>query len=188
MGRASRCPISARLRLTLWWARTPSPDWSSLVVKTSQGQSVPFTSTKRAYSPAFFVYSGTGSFLDLIAQDSLTGELIAPFGVPGVTARPAQPGEYITIYGTGFGPTSPATIAENAVPQAVPTATPVTVLFDDYNVPVSYAGLIGPGLYQINLTVPNIPDSFYSITASVGGGQRSSTYAPAIQVKRASSQ
>jgi len=155
----------------------------SLVVKTDQGQSVPFISKKRDSSPAFFIYSGTDGFRDVIAQDSLTGELIAPYGVPGVAARPARPGEYITIYGTGFGPTSPATIAENTVPQAAATASPVTVKFDNYNVPVSWAGLIGPGLYQINLTIPNVPDWSYSITASVGGAQTSSTYAPTIWVK-----
>jgi len=158
----------------------------SLVVKTNQGQSVPFTAKKGAYSPAFFVYSGTGSFTYVIAQSSATGDYIAPAGsIAGLTTRPARPGEGITIYGTGFGPTNPATIVEHLVAQPAATATAVTVHIDNYNAPVSYAGLISPGLYQINLTVPDIPDSFYSITANVGNGQTSTTYAPTIQVRRA---
>jgi uncharacterized protein (TIGR03437 family) len=37
--------------------------------------------------------------------------------------------------------------------------------------PVVYAGLVGPGLYQINATVPNIPDGDANLEAQIGGLQ-----------------
>lgn len=34
--------------------------------------------------------------------------------------------------------------------------------------PVGFAGLISPGLYQFNLTIPNLPDGDHPVTAQVG--------------------
>jgi uncharacterized protein (TIGR03437 family) len=35
--------------------------------------------------------------------------------------------------------------------------------------PVSFAGLVVPGQFQVNLTVPQLPPGEYSITVSVSG-------------------
>jgi uncharacterized protein (TIGR03437 family) len=35
--------------------------------------------------------------------------------------------------------------------------------------PVSFAGLVAPGQFQVNFTVPQLPDGEYNITVSVSG-------------------
>ena len=55
------------------------------------------------YDPAFFVVGG-----NYVAARHSDGVLVGkPSLIPGVVSRPAQPGEIISLYGTGFGPTSP---------------------------------------------------------------------------------
>jgi uncharacterized protein (TIGR03437 family) len=59
---------------------------------------------------------------------------------------PAEPGENITLFATGFGPTG-----------ALGNALAVTpsILIDGISADVTFAGLVGPGLYQINVQVPS---------------------------------
>jgi len=59
---------------------------------------------------------------------------------------PAEPGETITLFATGFGPTlsSGETLA----------VTP-SILIDGISTDVAFAGLVGPGLYQFNVAVPS---------------------------------
>jgi uncharacterized protein (TIGR03437 family) len=47
----------------------------------------------------------------------------------------------------------------------------VTVWIHNQPALVGYAGLISPGLYQVNITVPNLPDGDYPVVASVGGAR-----------------
>jgi len=44
--------------------------------------------------------------------------------ISGVTTTPAQPGEVIILWGTGLGPSNPATPAGELVTQAAPLANP----------------------------------------------------------------
>jgi uncharacterized protein (TIGR03437 family) len=71
-----------------------------------------------------------------------------------VTQTGARPGDVLELFGTGFGPTTPA-IAPGLVFQgAYPTNDPVGVTIGGVSAPVSFAGLVGAGLYQLNVTVP----------------------------------
>ena len=54
-------------------------------------------------------------------------------------SNPAAPGTAVEIYATGFSEGTP----------------PVQVFFGDIPAPVLYSGLAGPGLWQINASVPN---------------------------------
>jgi uncharacterized protein (TIGR03437 family) len=79
--------------------------------------------------------------------------------IPGVTSRPAKPGETIVIYGIGFGPVpgvqagqiAPPTSAIGTAPQFFFGPAPAAQ-------PLPYAGLAGGfvGLYQFNIVVPNV--------------------------------
>ena len=43
--------------------------------------------------------------------------------------------------------------------------------------PVTFAGLVGPGLYQFNVTVPDVPDGDQPVTAQTAGASTpSGTY------------
>jgi uncharacterized protein (TIGR03437 family) len=87
----------------------------------------------------------------------------------GVTTRPAQPGETIQLYGTGFGPANPAVATGQLVATPEPTANTVTVTIGGVNATVSYAGLVEAGLYQLNVTVPAVSNSDAAVLATVGG-------------------
>ena len=92
--------------------------------------------------------------------------------------KPAKPGDVITLYSTGFGPTNPA-VAPGALATGItPTASPVTVMIGNLQAEVLYAGLSPnsiSGLYQINVRVPaSTPDGDIPVTASVGGAQSQS--------------
>ncbi|MBZ5623094.1 MAG: hypothetical protein LAQ69_30880 [Acidobacteriia bacterium] len=139
-----------------------------VVVTTQQGTSAPFSVRERSYSPALFAYPAADGVY-VIAQTSGGAFIGRPNLMPGVVTRPVSPGELISIYGTGFGPTNPPLPPDSIVTQPAPTAAAVTVQIGGLPAPVSYAGLIGSGLYQINLKVPDVPAGDQTITATVGG-------------------
>jgi uncharacterized protein (TIGR03437 family) len=74
-----------------------------------------------------------------------------PDDLPGAT--PAQPGEVITLYGTGFGPTTPQQRAGVIVVPAK-IANSMSVIIGGIQAEVEYAGLVSVGLYQFNIRVP----------------------------------
>jgi uncharacterized protein (TIGR03437 family) len=77
----------------------------------------------------------------------------------------AQPAEIVELYGTGF---------KNMVPGAVdsstkPTSNLVRVSIGSIPAEVRFAGLVGPGLYQIDVVVPpDLPSGDYPVSVSVG--------------------
>ena len=89
----------------------------------------------------------------------------------------AAPGDIIELYGTGFGPTNPAydlgVFADPNAPLPFLTTSPVTVTIGNVTVSgadVSYAGLsfAAPGLYQVNVKVPDVPDGDQPISVHIG--------------------
>ena len=70
------------------------------------------------------------------------------------TGAAAQAGDVLEIFGTGFGATSPAAVPGLVFTAAYPATNAVTVTIGGEAAPVSFAGLVGAGLYQINVTVP----------------------------------
>jgi uncharacterized protein (TIGR03437 family) len=135
---------------------TPSdlaPGTVQVVVNNTNGSSASFPIQAQAISPSFFIF-GSGPY---IAATHLDGSLIGPATLyPGATT-PATGGESIVLYMNGLGPVTPPVVAGSATqtgtlpvkPQILIANTPVTVTF---------AGLISPGLYQINVTIaPGTP-------------------------------
>jgi uncharacterized protein (TIGR03437 family) len=95
---------------------------------------------------------GVAQFPDgtVIAQISGTTTLIS-------ASNPATPGQNLTIYLAGMGPTNPPVPSGQPTPlQLVPVTNQPTVTLDGQPVSYAYAGLTptGIGLYQINMTVP----------------------------------
>ncbi len=82
----------------------------------------------------------------------------------GEGETPAEPGELIVLFGSGFGPTSLPLASGQFADRAAPLALPVRVLIDGVALPsgaVLYAGLAPgfAGLYQVNLFLPADPSS-----------------------------
>jgi virginiamycin B lyase len=86
-----------------------------------------------------------------------------PSVAPGV--RKANVGDVIELYATGLGPSPGGAL----IPTAVPFAAPVTVFIGSTQVTASFAGLVFPGEFQINFTVPDLPAGNYPLTIQTGG-------------------
>ena len=72
--------------------------------------------------------------------------------LPGAST-PTTPNEVVVLYAVGFGLPSTALTDGSASQSGVLQPLPVCTVGSNPAV-VAFAGLIGPGLYQINLTIP----------------------------------
>jgi uncharacterized protein (TIGR03118 family) len=121
----------------------------SVVVTNSGVASASVKAQLQAAAPAFFAL---GKYA--IATRA-NGTLVGPANVlPGAT--PAVPGEVIVVFGTGFGSTNPAVDGLVATSSANLASSPALTI-GGATVTIQYAGLSGPGLDQVNVTVPALP-------------------------------
>jgi uncharacterized protein (TIGR03437 family) len=108
-----------------------------------------------------------------VAQFADGSYVLPTSAIPGLTSRPAQPGDEIVLYGIGFGLVSPNIPAGQLVQQANALTTAFAVSIG--GVPVTnipYAGLAPnfTGLYQFNVVVPaNAGSGVLPLTFTVGG-------------------
>ena len=106
--------------------------------------------------PAWFTYS-TGGPTWIAALIANTATYVAPAGTFGPGAsRSARAGDYLALYANGLGTTIPAapTGAVLTTAYALDDFSRVKIFIGGHDVPVLYAGLVGAGLYQINVQVP----------------------------------
>lgn len=123
------------------------------------------TATLQSAAPALFPVSVGGT--NYAAAVGLDGLLIAPPSqIPG--ARTAKSGEVLEFYGTGFGDTTPHQPAGQLIGGA-PLANPVSATICGQAATVSYGGLIGAGLDQLNVTIPSVPAGNCAVVFSVAG-------------------
>ena len=127
------------------------------------------TATLQNYSPAFFTFQAKYA----AALHNTDGVYVAPAGYFGsaATSRPAQPGETLQIYATGFGPTTPAVPAGQLVGSPAPLSdlTQLHVTIGGVAATVQYAGIVAPGEYQINAIVPQVANGDQPILATIAG-------------------
>ena len=108
--------------------------------------SAPLTVNLDLLAPAFFTLGANATSGNVyIAAEHVDGTLIGPAATIK-TATPAEPGETIMLFATGFGPTLASGEA---------LAVPPAIVIDGIAADVTFAGQVGPGLYQINVTVPS---------------------------------
>jgi len=84
-----------------------------------------------------------------------------------VTSRPARPGDVIELYATGLGATNPSVPAGTLFLGAAPLEDSATVTIGGVSVQPSWAGLVGPGLLQLNVTVPSLPEGDHPLLVKV---------------------
>jgi uncharacterized protein (TIGR03437 family) len=91
--------------------------------------------------------------------------------IPGVAFRPAKPGDTISIYALGCGPTTPPTQAGVVAAQGSSLMLPYTLQIGGATAQVSFAGIVGAtiGLYQFNVVVPALPPGEHAITLTIDG-------------------
>lgn len=146
----------------------------NVTVANANGTSNAATATLQTFSPALSVLSGYVRALRAADSAIVNGTGTAESGYK-VTAA-VGPGEVISLFGTGFGPTGFSIAAGQNFNGAYPTNNPVTVSIGGQPATVLWSGLIGPGLYQINVTVPaSLSDGDHSVIATVGSVSSSSS-------------
>jgi uncharacterized protein (TIGR03437 family) len=113
---------------------------------------------KQEFVPAFFMANGSKYIVATHGDNTLIG-----------SANPAQPGEEIVLWGTGFGATNPPAPSGQLIIAPVNLANTVTVTVGGVAALVDFAGLVAPGLDQINVVVPaGLPAGDQLVVASVG--------------------
>jgi len=112
-----------------------------------------------AVAPGLFCYTLKGVLYPASVFATATGVVyVAATGaVSGFNSRPAAPGDIIELYATGCGPTSPAAPDGVVLTKAYPAANlaAVQVTIAGQSAPVLFAGLVSPGLWQINVQIPS---------------------------------
>lgn len=138
-----------------------------IVVTNGTNSSAAFSATEGAVAPSFLLVGSTKYVVATHADNSLLGP--ASMSVPGYTFTPAQPGETVVLYAVGLGlPGTTLTAGASSQQGSLPDlpaiqigGTPATVQF---------AGVIQPGLYQLNVVVPGTAtNGDNAITANYGG-------------------
>jgi uncharacterized protein (TIGR03437 family) len=161
---------------------------ATLIVSNSNGVSMPYTLTLNAVEPGLLAPSSFTIGNQYIVAFNSDGSYTLPTGaIPGLTSRPAKPGETITMYGVGFGPA-----AANGVPippgvvvtQANSLTSPLQMFFGATQATLAYQGLApsSVGLYQFDVVVPSsLPNSnALPLTFNVDGSAGSQTLFTAV--------
>jgi uncharacterized protein (TIGR03437 family) len=138
--------------------------------------SPPISVAAQATAPEFFYFTTVGSGANPIAAvNAVTGGYVgAPGLISGATFTPAKPGDYLTLFATGFGATNPA-FAPGVLPSgSAPVTAPVSITFGGVTLAQSDILYVGvsqfAGLYQVNIQVPaGVADGDQPLVITVGG-------------------
>jgi uncharacterized protein (TIGR03118 family) len=134
------------------------------VIATNQTlSSASIPATMQTTSPAFFI-SASNYAAALHANNTIVG----PTTLFANNSTPAAPGETIELFATGFGPGSTPIPDGQTITTAIPI-TGVTVTVGGAPAAVTFAGLVDPGVYQFNVTVPtSTPNGDAALSATIG--------------------
>jgi uncharacterized protein (TIGR03437 family) len=138
-------------------------------VTNSSGASNTVTANAQTYSPAFFLWNS--KYAIATRQDF---SYVAPAGLfPGLTTVPAKPGDIIILWGTGFGPTTPAVSSGIQVPADKTYSTPNPTVTIDGTPATVFGSALAPsfaGLYQVAIQVPtNARNGDLAVKANING-------------------
>jgi uncharacterized protein (TIGR03437 family) len=124
----------------------------------------------RSQSLSFFEFVSSSGRHYVYGRHLADNTIIGPATLfPGQTT-PVKPGETIYVAGNGFG-TTDMPVLSGAVTQAgtLPKPWPL-VQIAGVPATVLFAGLVAPGTYIFNITLPvNLPDGDLALTATYDG-------------------
>jgi len=143
-------------------------------------KSDPVMATLQPYSPGFFPWPNNQA----VATDAAFNWRAKPDTFPGTATVPAKPGEVVILWGTGFGPTSPAIPAGQVVEEAANLVELPVVRVGGQTAEVIGGALTqgSAGLYQIVIRIPeSAPDGDLPVVAEVGGFRSPESTVLAVQ-------
>jgi uncharacterized protein (TIGR03437 family) len=127
-----------------------------VTVTNAGGTSDAVTAVLQPVFPAFFA---TGNYVAAVRAD---GTILS-----NTTA--AKPGDLVSLYGNGFGPTNPAIAPGRVGPTEAPVTNAVSITIGGVAAPTTFAGLSAAGLYQFNTRVPALPSGDHEVIATIAG-------------------
>ncbi len=153
-----------------------------VTVTNSLGTSPAFTATSATYGPAFFLWANQYA----VATYQDYSYALKNGAIPGLTSTPAKPGDVLILWGTGFGPTTPALPFGEEVPSTATYLTSQTVGVTVGGISATvYGAALAPGfagLYQVAIQVPpTAPAGDLPIVATVGEVSSPSTTLLTVQ-------
>ena len=149
-----------------------APGPQQVIVTNSAGTSSAFTANVTQYGPAFFPWPSN----QVVATRQDFSWAVKNGTFAGTTTTAAKAGDTVILWGTGFGPTSPAAPVGVVTPsdQTYSTATLPTVTVGGMSATV-YGAALAPGfagLYQIAIQVPTaLENGDWPVVATIGGVQ-----------------
>lgn len=146
------------------------PPGPALVQITTPNGTASRTIQIESIAPGLFEVGQASGRKFAVVQDAQS-RLIAPAAIVPGARTSARRGEVIVLYATGLGQTLPVHSSGVVISGALPLPVATTATIGGVNAPVQFAGLIGAGLYQVNLQVPNVPLGDQAIVITVGGRQ-----------------
>jgi uncharacterized protein (TIGR03437 family) len=153
------------------------PGPTQVTVTTPSATSSSYAANVGTVAPAFFA-SWPNSQVVATRQDFSFAAASGSFA--GVTTTPAKPGDILILWGTGFGPTSPAAPTGVQLPADQTYSTPTLPTVTINNVPATvYGAALAPGfagLYQVAIQVPaSLADGSWPVIATMGGASSPAT-------------
>jgi len=149
---------------------TIAPGTLNLEVSTPLGGMTPVV-TVAALAPGLFTIpvNSVNYAAAVFAGDSGVVYVGPPGSVPGEITRPAKAGDYVELYGTGMGPTlSPAPDGVVLTQDYPGNTANFSVTIGGQAATVLFAGLVFPGVFQINIQVPQgVPAGDQPLVVSV---------------------
>ena len=144
-------------------------DLLSVIVHTPPGDKAPVAVLMQAATPGLYTLGSTGLGQGAVL---IAGSDVVAMPEPAASSagRPVKPGEFLEIYGNGFGATETAWAPGLQTPpgELLRVISPVRVMIGGVEVIPVFAGLTpgATGLYQINVEVPASVPSGDSIPVS----------------------
>jgi len=121
----------------------------SVVVTNGLISTPPFPVNVKNVAPSLLMFSPKG----YVAATHADGSLLGPTNLYPGASTPAQAGETVVLYAVGFGLPTAALLNGSSSQSGILPSVPICQIAGQ-NAAVGFAGLISPGLYQLNLTVP----------------------------------
>ncbi len=150
-----------------------TPDDSStgavaITVTNSAGTSAAASTTMQSALPGLSTLSGYVRAIRYPDGAIVNGTGLSEAGY--TTAAAVGQGDVLALYGTGFGAVVSPPATGLVFAGAYQSARNISVTLGGISADVLWAGLVGPGLFQINIRVPaSVGDGDQAIVASVDG-------------------
>ena len=120
-----------------------------ITVSNGSATSTATTMNMTTVSPAMLEFSNS-----YVTATHANGSLLGPASLYAGLSTPASIGETVVLWTVGFGLPTGNLVAGSATQSGSLPTTP-TCTIGGANAPVSFAGVVSPGLYQLNVQIPS---------------------------------